>query len=177
MIRSPLYSPTIFALRIALGFAIVWLLIRGSVVEALIVAIFVSLSFVYFLRDDRRPTVFDVLFALAALLAAAGYVFGLFWSVAPYDKLTHAFMTFSVSLAFFFLFYRGAVPRRRAIAMATAIFTLGTSVGALWEIFEWSIGSTEGLSDTITDMIVDSAGALAAALLALAIRWRGSRLT
>ena len=61
--------------------------------------------------------------------------------------------------------------------MATAVFTLGTSVGALWEIFEWSTGTADGLSDTITDMIVDSAGALAAALLALAIRWRGRRLT
>jgi uncharacterized membrane protein YjdF len=164
-------------LRIALSLAIVWLMVKGRPLSALIIAVFLGLSFAYFLRDDRRATVFDVLFALAAVLAAIGYVFGLLRSVGPYDKLTHAFMTFSVSLAFFFLFYRGAVPRRRAIAMATAVFTLGTSVGALWEIFEWSTGTADGLSDTITDMIVDSAGALVAALLALAIRWRGSRLT
>jgi hypothetical protein len=39
-----------------------------------------------------------VLFALAALAGAVGFVFGLFEEIVPYDELTHAFTTFCVSL-------------------------------------------------------------------------------
>jgi hypothetical protein len=177
LIRSPLYQPLIFALQIALGLAVVWLLIKDDVLGAVVIAVFLVLSFAYFLRDDRRPTVFDLLFALAALLGALGSIFGLFERVVPYDELAHAFMTFAVSLAFFFLFYRNASPRWRAITMATSVFTLGVSAGTLWEIFEWSTGHKYTYSDTITDLILDSAGALAAALVALAIRQRGGRIT
>lgn len=177
MIRSPLYQPLIFALRIALSFAIVWLLIQDDVFGAVVITVFLGFSFAYFLRDDRRPTVFDLLFAVAALLGALGSVFGLFERSVPYDKLAHVFMTFTVSLAFFFLFYRDASPRWRATAMATSVFTLGVSAGALWEIFEWGTGSKYSYSDTITDLIMDSAGALIAALVALAIHQRGGRIT
>jgi FlaA1/EpsC-like NDP-sugar epimerase len=164
-------------LRIALGLAVVCSLIDDDVFGAVVIAVFFSLSFAYFLRDDRRPTVFDLLFALAALLVALGFVFGLFERVVPYNKLAHVFMTFAVSLAFFFLFYRDASPRWRAIAMATSVFTLGVSAGALWEIFEWSTGNKYSYSDTITDLLMDSAGALVAALVALAIHQRGGRIT
>jgi hypothetical protein len=82
-----------------------------------------------------------VLFALAALLGAIGYVFGLFEEVAPYDELLHGFMAFSVSLAFFFLIYGGAAPWRQAAATTTSVFTLGEAVGALWEVFETVVGA------------------------------------
>ena len=109
--RSPSYRPALLALRVALGLAVAWLLVWGDATAAFVVAVFLALSFAYLLRDDPRPHLFDVLFALAALLGAVGYVFGLFDGGVPYDKPVHAFTTFSVSLAFFFLFYRGAVPR------------------------------------------------------------------
>ncbi|MDQ3911882.1 MAG: hypothetical protein M3305_08970 [Actinomycetota bacterium] len=176
--RSRLYPPLVFALQAALGFSIVSLLLEGEVAKAVIVVVFLVLSLAYLLREDRWPTLFDLLFALAALSGAVGYVFGLFESVAYYDKVTHAFMTFSVSLAFFFVFYAGAVPRRRAISLATSVFTLGLTVGAIWEIFEWGTGvGGGGLSDTITDLIVDGVGALMAVGVALAARERGERLT
>jgi hypothetical protein len=176
--RSSLYPPVVFTLQIALGFTMVWLLIEGMVAQFIIVIVFLGLSFAYLLREERRPILFDLVFALAALLAAIGYTAGFLESVAYYDKVTHTFMTFSVSLAFFFLFYARSVPRRRAISLATSVFTLGFTVGALWEVFEWSTGiGGGGLSDTITDLIVDGGGALAAALVALTVRERGERLT
>ena len=67
MVRSPLYRPVLRALRVALGIALAALLVKGDVTAALIVAVFLGLSFVHLLRSDRRETVFDVLFALAAL--------------------------------------------------------------------------------------------------------------
>jgi hypothetical protein len=83
-------------------------------------------SFAHLLRSDRRPAFFDVLFALAALAGAVGFAFGFFEEIVPYDELTHAFTTFCVSLTFYFLFYRDAVPEGRAIALGTSVFTLGS---------------------------------------------------
>lgn len=175
--RSQSYPPVLLALRVALGLAGAWLLMRRDATAGFIVAVFFVLSFVYLLRDDTRPRVFDVLFALAALLGAVGYVFGLFDGGVPYDKPVHAFTTFSVSLAFFFSFYRGAVPRQRGTALATSVVTLGVTVGTFWEIFEWFFVGKYAMADTIGDLVADSLGALCAAVVALFIRWRGDRMT
>ena len=177
LIRSPLYAPILLALRLALCVLLAVLLIQGSVTTALIVAVFLALSFAHLLRSERRPSVFDVLFALAALAGAVGFVFDLFSEVVPYDELTHAYTTFSVSLAFYFLFYAGAAPYQKAVALGTSVFTLGVTVGAYWEIFEWFFVGKYTLADTISDLLVDSAGALVAALVALVLRRRGDRLT
>jgi VanZ family protein len=174
LVHLPLYRPFLLGLRVALCVLLAALLVLGDVTAALIVAVFLALSFAHLLRSDRRPAVFDVLFALAG---AIGYAFGLFDEIVPYDELTHAFTTFSVSLAFYFLFYGGAVPEQRAVALATSVFTLGVTVGAYWEIFEWFFVGKFTMADTISDLLVDSVGALAAALVALALRRPGDRLT
>ena len=177
MVRLPLYRPVLHALRVALCVLVAALIALGDPQGALIVAVFVGLSFAHLLRSDRRPAFFDVLFALAALVGALGFVFGLFDKIVPYDELTHAFTTFCVSLAFYFLFYGGAVPERRAVALGTSVFTLGVTIGAYWEIFEWFFIGHYTMADTISDLLVDSVGALAAALVALALRRSGDRLT
>jgi VanZ family protein len=177
LIHSPLYPPIIRVLRIALTLAVVWLVLRGEATAAFIVAVFLMLSFAHLLREKPRPNVFDLLFVLAALMGAMGYAFNLFSRVVPYDELTHSFTTFSVSLAFYFLFYGGAVPHQRTVAIATSVFTLGVTVGTFWEIFEWVIGNRYGMADTISDLVVDSIGAFVAALVALLIRRHGGRLT
>src|SRR5215211_6802215 len=158
-------------LRVALCVLVAALVVLGDLQAALIVAVFVGLSFAHLLRSDRRPAFFDVLFALAALAGALGFVFG------PFDELTHAFTTFCVSLTFYFLFYGGAVPERRAFALGTSVFTLGVTVGAYWEIFEWFFVGKYTMADTISDLLVDSGGALAAALVALLLHRSGDHLT
>ena len=177
MVRLPLYVSFLRALRIALCVLLVALIVLGDIQAALIVAVFLGLSFAHLLRSDRRPALFDVLFALAALVGAVGFVFGLFEEIVPYDELTHTFTTFSVSLTFYFLFYKGAVPEGRAVALGTSVFTLGVTVGAYWEIFEWFFVGKYTMADTISDLLVDSGGALAAALVALLLRRSGDRLT
>jgi hypothetical protein len=167
----------LLALRVALFLLLAVLLVIGHVTAALIVAVFIALSFAYLLRSERRPAVFDVLFALAALAGALGYAFDLFGEIVLYDELTHAFTTFSVSLAFYFLFYGGTGPERGAVALATSVFTLGVTVGTYWEIFEWFFVGKYTMADTISDLLVDSSGALVAALAALALRRRGDCLT
>jgi hypothetical protein len=177
LVRLPLYVSVLRALRIALCVLVAVLLLIDDLQAALIVAVFVGLSFAHLLRSDRRPAFFDVLFALAALVGAVGFAFGLFDEIVPYDELTHAFTTFSVSLTFYFLFYKGAVPEGRAIALGTSVFTLGVTVGAYWEIFEWFFVGKYTMADTISDLLVDSGGALAAALVALLLRRSEDRLT
>jgi hypothetical protein len=177
LVRLPLYQPVLRVLRVALCVLVAALIVLGDLQAALIVAVFVGFSFAHLLRSDRRPAFFDVLFALAALAGAVGFTFGLFDEIVPYDELTHAFTTFCVSLTFYFLFYGGTVPERRAFALGTSVFTLGVTVGAYWEIFEWFFVGKYTMADTISDLLVDSAGALAAALVALALRRSGDRLT
>ena len=177
MVRLPLYRPVLRVLRIALCIMLAALVVLGDLQAALIVAVFVGLSFAHLLRTDRSPAFFDVLFALAALAGAVGFAFGLFDEIVPYDEITHAFTTFCVSLSFYFLFYGGAVPERRAIALGSSVFTLGVTVGVYWEIFEWFFVGHYPMADTISDLLVDSGGALAAALVALALRRSGDRLT
>ena len=70
------------------------LVVLGDLQAALIVGVFVGLSFAHWLRSDRRPAFFDVFFALAALAGAVGFVFGFFDEIVPYDELTHAFTTY-----------------------------------------------------------------------------------
>jgi formate/nitrite transporter FocA (FNT family) len=172
-----MYVSVLRALRIALCVLLVALIVLGDLQAALIVGVFLGLSFAHLLRSDRRPAHFDVLFALAALVGAVGFAFGLFDEIVPYDELTHAFTTFSVSLTFYFLFYKGAVPEGRAVALGTSVFTLGVTVGAYWEIFEWFFVGKYTMADTISDLLVDSGGAVAAALVALALRRSWHRLT
>ena len=69
------------------------------------------------------------------------------------------------------------MPEGRAFALGTSVFTLGVTVGAYWEIFEWFFVGHYTMADTISDLLVDSGGALAAALVALALRRSGDRLT
>jgi hypothetical protein len=69
------------------------------------------------------------------------------------------------------------VPERRAFALGSSVFTLGVRVGVYWEIFEWFFVGHYPMADTISDLLVDSSGALVAALVALALRRSGDRLT
>jgi len=78
-----MYVSVLLALRIALCVLLAALVVLGDLQAALIVAMFVGLSFAHLLRSDRRPAFFDMLFALAALAGAVGFVFGLFDEIVP----------------------------------------------------------------------------------------------
>jgi hypothetical protein len=68
-------------------------------------------------------------------------------------------------------------PLRWGPVCSPCVFTLGVTVGAYWEIFEWYFIYKHPRADTISDLLVNSVGALAAALVALALRRSGDRLT
>ncbi len=180
--RSPLYPRLALAARIVLGLALVWELIAWDPVGALAIALFIALSFVYLLREERLPNLFDLLVALSALLNAFGFVFDLYRAVPLYDEVAHAITVFALSLASFYLFYRDEIPPGRALALGTAVFTLGVTAGSLWEVAEWTTGYVFaanvvfGLGDAMTDLVANSVGALAAAAVAVGILRGGGRL-
>jgi len=181
--RSPAYRRAAVAARVLLGLALVWELISGDPVGALSIGLFIGLSFVYLLREERLPNLFDMLVALSALLNAFGFVFDLYRAVPLYDEVAHAVTVFSLTLASFYLFYRDAIPPAQRLAMATAVFTLGVTAGSLWEVAEWTTGYVFainvvfGLGDAMSDLVANSVGALVAAIIALALRGRGTRLS
>lgn len=126
-LSGPLYRRAAWAIRAVLAVALVWELLTLDPVGVLSMAFFIALSFAYLLRDEKLPNVFDALVALSALLNAFGFVFDLFDGPVLYDEVAHAVTIFALTLAFFFLFYRGAVPGGRALAMGTAVFTFGVT--------------------------------------------------
>ncbi|MBD6614347.1 hypothetical protein FNW02_00250 [Komarekiella sp. 'clone 1'] len=149
--------------------------VQGKWSNALGLAFFLIASFVFVVRDDKLPTLFDFLFVLAALLNATGWVWNLFGMPGPYDEIVHAYTTFAITLALSFLVYSSMLNifRNHTLLYLVTITSFGIAIGALWEVTEWSAGKIlntqviESLDDTIIDLIMDSLGAGLAALISL----------
>ncbi|MGG6265579.1 hypothetical protein ACQ4M3_06185 [Leptolyngbya sp. AN03gr2] len=158
-----------------LGLAVIVVAAQGQWQQALTLALFLGASLIFVVQDDKLPTLFDFLFVLAALLNAAGWVWGLFNAPGLYDEIVHAYTIFALTLAFSFLVYRPMLTifRQHTILYLVTIVSFGIALGALWEVAEWSaekILSTQvipGLDDTIVDLIMDTLGAVLAAFLSL----------
>lgn len=153
-----------------LAVAIVVAFLQGRSMGALTLVGFLIASVVFVLRDDWLPNLFDMLFVIAALVNAAGWVWNLFELPGPYDELAHAYTTFAITLALGWLAYGslfGSFRQHRWLFMLV-IASFGIALGALWEIAEWTADIfvrtdvVRGLDDTIIDLIVDSLGALLA---------------
>ncbi|MEC4894154.1 MAG: hypothetical protein SAL07_13490 [Oscillatoria sp. PMC 1051.18] len=151
-----------------LAIATVFILVRVGWQEATILLGFLIASVVFLIRDLRLPTLFDLLFVIAALLNAGGWI-GLFYQPGPYDEITHAFTTFSITLALSFLVYQSmlTVFRSHRLLYILTIISFGIAIGALWEVFEWVTKTINDLDDTIVDLIMDTIGATAASFLSL----------
>ena len=158
-----------------LTIAIVVEIAQGEWQNALALALFLIISLIFVLRDDRLPTLFDFLFVVAALLNAGGWVWGWFYQPGPYDEITHAFTTFAFTLAFSFLVYGPMLTifRQHTWLYCLTIISFGIALGALWEVVEWLAGKILAtqvigdIDDTITDLLMDSLGAGFAAIISL----------
>jgi hypothetical protein len=140
-----------------LGIAVLAAAIQGKWQNATALALFLIVSLVFVVKDDKLPTLFDLLFVLAALLNAGGWVWGWFAAPGPYDELVHGFTIF----------------RQHTLLYLLTITSFGVAIGALWEIAEWSAGkilATDVISsvdDTVIDLIMDTLGAGLAAIISL----------
>jgi VanZ family protein len=152
-----------------LALAVVVAVYQGQYQGALTLTCFLIASLAFVALENRLPTLFDFLFVLAALLNAGGWVWGLFYLPGPYDEITHAFTTFSVTLALSFLVYSSLLTSflRHRTLFVLVIASFGIAIGALWEVTEWLIGVINSVDDTIIDLIMDSIGSTIAALVSL----------
>ncbi|WP_216595659.1 hypothetical protein [Myxosarcina sp. GI1] len=151
---------------LAIATAIVW--VRVGWQAAIILLVFLIASFIFVLKDRQLPTLFDLLFVIAALLNAGGWI-GLFYQPGPYDEIVHGYTTFSITLAVSFIVYHSmlSVFRSHRLLYIVTIISFGIAIGALWEIFEWVTATINSLDDTIVDLIMDTIGAIVASLLSL----------
>jgi hypothetical protein len=167
-----------------LGIAVLAAALQGKWQNAIALALFLIVSLVFVVKDDKLPTLFDFLFVLAALLNAGGWVWGWFYAPGPYDELVHGFTMFAITLALSFLAYSSMLPifRQHTLLYLLTIASFGIAIGALWEITEWSAGkilATDvigSVDDTVIDLIMDTFGSGLAAIISLWVlqKWTDS---
>lgn len=158
---------------LALGAAVV--LFQGQALPAIMLSGFFIVSLLFLAFQRKLPALFDLLFIIAALINAGGSAWNLYNQPGPYDEIAHFYTIFAITLAAGYLLYGELIESfssRRTLFVIT-VASLGIALGALWEIVEWladfviPMQIVSGLPDTITDMMLDSGGALLAALLNL----------
>jgi hypothetical protein len=145
-------------------------LARGRLGEASIFAGFVLGAALLVSMWRRVPAVTSLAFALAVLYAGAGWTWGLFERVEPFDEIAHVLTGFALTPALAFLVLGPWLPTWRAHALRLSILTvsLGATAGAAWEIAEWLVREltaresvTHSLDDAITDMMLGGFGSAA----------------
>lgn len=146
-------------------------LVQNGIDDAFVPICLFAASVLFLLVQDRLPALFNMLVVVAAFLNAVAWGWNLYDRFLPFDELAHTFTTLVVTLAFGFLIY--APYGNRPWIFVFSLISLGISFGALWEIIEW-VGfyfsaqhGIMGIDDTFFDLIFDSLGAVAAALIGL----------
>ena len=115
--------------------------------------------------------ILTILFIYASIFLGEvkGYYTRFWW----WDTLLHT--TFGIALGFvgfmiLYVLYKGNKIKASPILVAFFSFCFALALGALWEVFEFIMDQTLGLtmqksgSDTMRDLIVDSIGALISAI-------------
>jgi hypothetical protein len=169
------YRTAAWAGQALLVIAIVVSLFRAQWLSAASLTGYLIASFLFVKFERKLPTLFDLIFIVAALINAGGWAWDLYNKPGPYDEISHFYTIFAITLATGYMLYDEMMEsffKRRWLFVLT-IASLGIALGAIWEVVEWLVDFAvpkqivSGLADTITDIILDSAGAIVASLLNL----------
>jgi uncharacterized membrane protein YjdF len=141
------------------------------------------LTFVFLIgvRMLELPRLFDFGFVLGMMLQAWGNALNLFIDLSWWDKAVHFVLPFFTAPALYLLLARlDVVPdlterteQRHNLGIVIVSFSLGMTVGAFYEIYEWfannALGATlaVGYGDTIGDLTDDAIGSLGGSFLLL----------
>lgn len=127
-----------------------------------------------------------IAWVLAAVLIGAnvaGYTFDLYAAYWWFDRVLHAATIFAMTFWLAVFVFDAAIREGRAARFVILIACVGIAMGALWEVAEWAFDQVmpgdiiKGKHDTLMDIMMDTAGAVLAALLALRCRPRIARDT
>lgn len=127
----------------------------------------------------RVPRPFGLAFCVVFAAETWGRFAGLYRAWGPFDEVIHFLMMACIAPLVYLLLDRGelvpdlaeVVHLRQRIALPGLAGMVGIALGALWEIYEWTAAKVFGVSvligyaDTIFDLVVDFAGALAGGVL------------
>ena len=172
----------IVALVLQFGIALVTIsaLIQGQRLLVLSGIVVLLLTFTPALLERKLRVALPVEFTLLTCaflfasfaLGEAGDFYERFWW---WDLLLHgvsAMITGIIGFLSIYVFYMTHRIRVEPIYVAVLTFGLAVAVGTLWEIFEfladWSLGlnmQKSGLVDTMTDLMINAAGAIVAATM------------
>jgi len=126
--------------------------------------------------QGNRTLVWLVL-AVAALANIAGYVWNLYQQFWWFDKVLHGYTIFAITLVLGLLVYGTVLSgaREHTLLLVLMVAAIGVAIGGLWEVAEWAYDQTaagnvvQGKFDTITDIVVDTVGAIAAGVTVAAM--------
>jgi hypothetical protein len=118
----------------------------------------------------------------AIVANVAGYTFALYDRWWWFDRALHAWTLFALTLWLGLFVFIGVFrpDRARGLRAFLLLLSAGVAVGAVWEVAEWgadeltSADMIKGKYDTVLDIIMDIAGSVLAALLAITVVARGS---
>ena len=158
-----------------LAATIVMAVAQGEWLQAGPLAGFLIAAVLFIKLEDRLPTLFDLLFVVAALLNAGGWAFKWYNTIGLYDEVAHGFTTFAITLALGYLAYGRMLDSFHAqrLLFVLSIASFGIAIGAIWEVVEWAadffVASevVESINDIMDDLIMDSIGACLAGVLSL----------
>ena len=115
-----------------LALATLIVLVRGDWSGVALLGVFLVASILFVGFEDRLPALFDTLFVLAAIINAAGWVWGLYQPVFGYDEVAHFFTTFAVTLAvgYLLLFVMREHFRDHRLHYVVVVTSFGVTLGA-----------------------------------------------
>ncbi len=96
---------------------------------------------------------------------------------AWFDKVDHGFTTFALTLYLGFVLVGKVLTgsQRHRVLFVPVVASLGLAVGTVWEFAEWAYDEVvpgdniKGKFDTITDLMMDTLGALLAGVACLGL--------
>lgn len=159
----------------ALAVTLVMVIVQRNWLGAGFIGGFLIASVLFVQFEDHLPKLFDLIFVAASLLNGIGSAWNLYNQPGWYDEIAHFCTIFAITLSIGFLLFRELMTsfQGHRVLFVITIASLGIAFGALWEVLEWSVDFVtpaqivSGLFDTITDLILDTGGALLAAMLNL----------
>lgn len=140
--------------------ALVFVLLSQRWGGAWSIQIFLILSVVFLLLDERLPKLISFIVVVASIINAGGWAWNWYDRFVWFDEFIHTFSSFTLMSAMGAVAWtRGwgnAVPGTGRFVVWSAVVGLG--LGILWEIAE-SLFLNLRVLDTIVDLVVDTIGA------------------
>lgn len=116
----------------------------------------------------KHPILFRIMFFSALLLI--GHIialqFSIYWTTEGYDSMMHAFGGFIGALMVIYTLQKiGVSPQTlpKKIILLLFVTVSVIAVGSIWELWEIFVGFTDpftDFADTISDLIMDTLGAI-----------------